>query len=227
MTRIRNLALAAALSAGALSAHAGLVNRGNGLIYDNVLDVTWMSDFNHVQTSGYTGFGVNPATGRLNWDAAVLWASTLVYGGYTGWRLPTLNPSDTTCSTRVGLDYFGTGCTGGELSHLFVTDLGNEAITSVLDQTGNTPTQNANLALLSNIQPDAYWSGTQYTPIQSVALGFYTADGSQDIVGKSNGLFAVAVRDGDVAAAVPEPQSLALVLLALAAAVVAHRKRAV
>ncbi len=58
MTRTRNLALAATLAASALSAHAGLVNRGGGLIYDNVLNITWLADFNYVQTSGYTAAGV-------------------------------------------------------------------------------------------------------------------------------------------------------------------------
>ena len=37
--------------------------------------------------------------------------------------------------------------------------------------------------------------------------------------------YAVAVRPGDVAAAVPEPQTLALALLALGATVVARRRR--
>ncbi len=169
----------------------------------------------------------------LTWDAAVLWADTLVYGGYNDWRLPTLNPSDTTCSKNFdpggsfGLQYLGTGCTGGELSHLFVTDLGNQAFTSVLDQVGDTAEQIANLALFSNVQSFVYWSGTEYAPSPSFAWTFLTGDGRQGFGDKDVALFAVAVRPGDVAAAVPEPQSLALVLLALGAAVAVRRKRPV
>ncbi len=233
MSRIRHLALAAALAASTLSAHAGLVSRGNGLIYDDVRNITWLADFNYVNTSGYTGTGVDTTTGTLNWDAAVLWADTLVYGGFSDWRLPTLNPSDTTCSGNddagggFGLQYFGTGCTGGELSHLFVTDLGNQALTSVLDQVGDTAEQIANLALFSNVLSRDYWSSTEYAPVPSDAWLFNAVGGIQSHVSKTSELFAVAVRPGDVAAAVPEPQSLALVLLALGAAVVARRRRPV
>ena len=68
------------------------------------------------------------------------------------WRLLTLNPSDATCSSSFDpgggfpLPYNGTGCTGGELSGLFVTDLGNKAGESVLNPSGD------------------FWSGTAYAP---------------------------------------------------------------
>lgn len=191
MTRIRHLALAAALSASALSAHAGLVSRGNGLVYDTTLNITWLSDLNYVQTSGYAAALVDTATGLLFWDSAVLWADNLVYGGFSDWRLPTLNPSDTSCSNNFdlggsfGLQYFGTGCTGGELSHLFVTDLGNQANTSVLDQVGDTAEQIANLALFSNVQVRAYWSGTNFEP--TGGAWFFVPDfGNQSFADKNN-----------------------------------------
>lgn len=237
MTRIRNLALTAALSACALSTHAGLVDRGNGLIYDTTLNITWLADLNYAATSGYMGTGVN-ANGTMTWAAAGFWADALVYGGYSDWRLPTLNPSDTTCSDSIdrggsiGLEYVGTGCTGGELSHLFVADLGNEGSTSVLNQDNDKAEQIANLALFSNVQSVGYWSGTEYAldPVAG-AWRFRTSVGNQNTALKFIALSAVAVRAGDVAAAVPEPQtvpepqSLALVLLALGAAVVARRRR--
>jgi hypothetical protein len=48
--------------------------------------------------------------------------------------------------------------------------------------------------------------------------------GGQDLGGKSNALYAVAVRPGDVAA-IPEPQAYALLLAGLGAVVVAVRRR--
>ena len=36
-------------------AHASLIDRGNGLLYDNVLNVTWLQDANYAHTSGYAG----------------------------------------------------------------------------------------------------------------------------------------------------------------------------
>ena len=68
-----------------------------------------------------------------------------------------------------------------------------------------------------------YWSGTEYAPDPSGAWFFRTDRGLRSYGGKSVGLYAVAVRPGDVTASVPEPQTLALVLLALGATAVARR----
>ena len=96
---------------------------------------------------------------------------------------------------------------------------------SVLDQAGDTDEQIANLALFSNVQTNAYWSGTEYAPLQSDAWFFNVTQGAQAPLTKIGGLFAVAVRPGDVAASVPEPQTLALALMALGAAMVGRSKR--
>ena len=77
----------------------------------------------------------------------------------------------------------------------------------------------------SNVQSFYYWSGTEYAPNPRYAWSFFTFNGLQTNVDKNLALYAVAVRPGDVAASVPEPQTLALALLALGAAVVARRRR--
>jgi len=125
MQTLSRLALAAALSVATLSAQAALVNRGGGMIYDTVPNITWLADMNYAKTSVHTGTGVN-GDGTMTWDAATAWASNLVYGGFSDWRLPTLNPLDASCTGGFGVG-FGFNCTGGELSRLFVTDLGNKA----------------------------------------------------------------------------------------------------
>ena len=70
--------------------NAELWDRGGGLIYDDVLKITWLQDANFAQTSGYDddlyGYDTN---GRMHWSHAVAWADQLTYGGYKDWRLPT------------------------------------------------------------------------------------------------------------------------------------------
>ena len=155
---------------------------------------------NYARTSGYD------ADGRMTWAAAGEWANNLVYGGFSDWRLPTLNSGDTSCSRNFNpgggfpRQYGGSNCTGGEMSRLFVADLGNKAGESVLNPTGDTAEQIANLALFGNVQSYVYWSGLEYAPDTSLAWGFYTYDGSQGLVDKYyDALYAVAVRPGDVA----------------------------
>ena len=84
-----------------------------------------------------------------------------------------------------------------------------------------------NLTLLPqfmHVRPNGYWSSTESIPGVK-AFDFGPAGGLQghSVLGLS--LFAVAVRPADVAAAVPEPQTLALALLALGAAVAARKRR--
>lgn len=75
----------------------------------------------------------------------------------------------------------------------------------------------------TNVQSRSYWSSTEVTP-DAIAWIFFPLSGFAGL--GSGQFFSVAVRPGDVTAAVPEPQSLALVLLGLGATVVARRWRA-
>ena len=69
-----------------------------------------------------------------------------------------------------------------------------------------------------------YWSGTEYAP-DDEAWGFSTGAEDQSLYGKSNALYAVAVRPGDVTAAVPEPQAYALMLVGVGVVLLALRRR--
>ena len=80
--------------------------------------------------------------------------------------------------------------------------------------------------VFDNVQSYVYWSGTEVAP-GGDAWSFSTFDGFQYDNFQVNELYAVAVRPGDVAAGIPEPQTLGLVGLALGAAVFALRKRPV
>lgn len=74
---------------------AELLDRGNGLIYDDIMDITWLE---HANYSGNT----------MTWDNAISWADNFVFQGYSDWRLPA---SDTSCS--------GNDCTGSEMGQLY------------------------------------------------------------------------------------------------------------
>ena len=99
MKRIRILLFAISLILTlATSAKADLFDRGNGLIYDSDLNITWL------QNANYNGF-------TMSWSDAVNWTDNFVYETFDDWRLPA---SDISCS--------GSGCTGSEMGHLFIID---------------------------------------------------------------------------------------------------------
>ena len=80
-------------------------------------------------------------------------------------------------------------------------------------------------AQFDGVQSGGYWSGTEYAPDPDGAWVFDSIGGIQSFGGKGGAFYAVAVRPRDVTASVPEPQTLALALLALGATVVARRRR--
>lgn len=165
---------------------AALVDRGGGMIYDTVLNITWLQDANYAQTSGYN------TDGRMTWDEAMAWADQLVYGGYDDWRLPTALNRDHTgpCS--------GYNCTDSEMGYMFYKNLGATA-NHLISQGANT----ANLALFTHIQDDVYWSSTGYEPIALFAWYFLTGEGYQYLDRRTYKGHAWAVRSGDVTAISP------------------------
>ena len=85
-----NTKIAAALLVGGLSmasvGHAELQSRLDGqAYYDTELDITWLADTNYSDTSGY-----DPG-GKMTWDEAKSWVSSLNVGGKTGWRLANID----------------------------------------------------------------------------------------------------------------------------------------
>jgi hypothetical protein len=162
---------------------AALVDRGQGFIYDTVLDITWTQNAN--------------INGLESWDNQVAWVAGYsqthsVYGTFDDWRLPTTLQPDLTCDQQFpdGVS-IGINCTGSEMGHLFNVD----GIST------STP------GLFTNLQPDFYWSGTEYAPDPSNTAWVFNFDtGFQDGSPKSfdPGRYALAVRDGDIAV-VPIP----------------------
>ncbi len=172
-----------------VSAQAALYDRGNGLIYDNVLDITWMQDANYAQTSGYD------ANGRMNWFEAYTWADQLSYGGFDDWRLASAGNAPAS----------GVNVTTGELGHMFYNNLGNTAGTSISNNVSFTDaTPGGGTESFLNVQSFVYWYGEEYAPDTSFAWAFYTDVGGQSTNYKYGSGYSWAVRAGDVSS-VPVP----------------------
>jgi hypothetical protein len=232
-TWMAGLVAAGILASGA--AQAALIDRGGGMLYDTVLDITWLQDANYAKTSGYD------ADGRMTWSDANVWAANLVYGGYSNWRLASNTPVG--AAWNYGFSYNGSTDVGvnitsphSELSYMYYVNLGLHGYytpAGAYDPTfgiyGNgTVGGQSNVGLVNNLQSDYYWSGTAYAPNPAAyAWDFRPYDSFQDYNSQNNQFYAWAVRPGDVAApsAAPEPATLALTFAGLGLAGLARRRR--
>ncbi|MET0089335.1 MAG: DUF1566 domain-containing protein [Candidatus Thiodiazotropha sp.] len=164
----KGIGLTAGLLFLSASANATLIDRGNGLIYDDALNLTWMQDANYAGTQGYAH------NGAMTWDDAMAWADDLVYQGYDDWRLPTMvdagNPgcdfalSGTDCGRDVQTTDGNT--VYSELASLWFDTLGNPTQGGVLD-TGPF------LNLQASDFNDFYWS-IRSTPCEQMWPGLST-----------------------------------------------------
>ncbi|MET0027672.1 MAG: PEP-CTERM sorting domain-containing protein [Candidatus Thiodiazotropha sp.] len=189
----KGVGLAASLLLLSASANATLIDRGNGLIYDDVLNLTWMQDANYASTQGYAH------NGAMTWDDAMAWADGLVYQGYDDWRLPTMvdtgNPgcdfalSGTDCGRDVQTTDGDT--VYSEMASLWFDTLGNPTQGGVLD-TGPF------LNLQASDFNDFYWLDQEYALRTDVAWTFYTYTALQFAEQKDALQYAWAVRSGDV-----------------------------
>ena len=237
-------------------AQAALLDRGGGLIYDDLLNVTWLQDANYANTQSFQSGGtLGVAGGHMSWSEANAWATNLVFHDtvrnvdLSGWRLPLTSPVN---GTSFNLSYSHNGSTdyamnitttSSELSYMYYVNLGLKGMYSPsgvlrsdfgvfgIDHFGGQ----ANVGLFKNIQSLAYWSGTTFesNPGTDSAFIFDTYGGYQVYASAvsnpcsyctdPNKFYAWAVRPGDVAA-VPEPQTLAMILAGLGLLCFAQRR---
>ena len=185
--------------------------------YDTVLDITWLADANYAQTSGYD------TDGLMDWTAANAWAAQLNINGYDNWRLPTVEPVNGSTfnysyslngSTDIG---YSITSPNSEMAHLFSVTLGNPGYYTAGAVSGcfvSSSTCLDNVGPFSNLQPNFYWSATEFALYTVDAWLFDMNFGFQTTNLKDDGSYALAVRPGDVAA-VPEAQTYALMLAGL------------
>ena len=237
------LAGAGLLASGA--AQATLLDRGGGLIYDDVLNITWLKDANYAQTSGYD------ADGLMNWTAANAWAANLVYHDsvrgvdWSDWRLARNSPVGADWNYAWSYDGstdYAVNITSphSELAYMYYVNLGLKGYWSPFGAYqpdfgifGNgtcngvdcSSLGQADVGPVKNLQSHVYWFGLAYAPHPAVyAWDFDPASGHQGGRGQGGEFYAWAVRPGDVAA-VPEPETYAMFLAGLAVMGRALRRR--
>ena len=185
-------------------------------LYDTTLKITWL------QNAGLTSLLTNAE--------AKTWASDLVVGTFTDWRLPNTGPvngqSFQMFQTNNGTSDFGAAKTGvgwgtsKELGHLYYVSLGNKGDCTPNDA---APTYSgpcttlqpgsglANTGAFNGLRQADYWS-------RSSTFGFDWAfqmnTGEPGLYGGGK-IYALAVRDGDVLTAVPEPQASILMAVGI------------
>lgn len=162
----------------AASAQATLIDRGEGFIFDDVLNITWTQAAN--------------INGLDHWDGQDIWAAGYsqthtVYGTFNDWRLPSMDvDNDDTivnCSSATEL-----ACRDNEYGYLY-------------HQYGITP---SSPAPFKNVQSYYYWSDTGYALSPLYAWFFHFGFDFQSTDLKGSSYYAWAVRDGDIAP-VPVP----------------------
>jgi len=177
----KNVIIVLALALGLLFAdqsRAELYDRGNGLIYDDVLDITWLQN----AISG----------GNKNWDKAVEWASNLEYQGFDDWRLPSMSVSSGIPTGAIDLPVYceyvtELECRDNELGYMYHYNLGGKANNPTGRLTGDQ-------GFIQNLQR-GHWSGTQ-SPKGAWVFTFNYGGQPEDAKLIGNAVWAV--RKGDV-----------------------------
>ena len=183
----------------ATSPRAELLDRGGGMIYDDDLNITWLQDFH------YGGVAAN-------WVDANNWAESLVFGGFDDWRLPSTLQMDPTCVSVDTIDFLTyQDCTGGEMGHLYYTELGNSYAPQFTDAIHN---DYGPFIFDVSIQRTGFWTSTRFDPTLDWPTDpgsmipnndqyhwlFDMNKGAKYVFGDGNTRLVTAVRDGDVGA---------------------------
>ncbi len=182
---------------------ANLINRGNGLIYDDVLQITWLADAT-LATSETFGIDLSPqarGAGTMSWDKAQEWLSAMNasnsgdgYLGFTGWRLPNadVNGDDAikSCKT-VGVGE--SACRDNEMAYNFYYNLRGEFGNDLSGDQGPFFNIQGNLSSTSQ-----YWTNTIFTADVDYWWEFNFIGGAQNGAFGNTNLSAWVVHDSAI-----------------------------
>lgn len=200
-------ALAITLSFSNVSV-AELFDRGDGLIYDNVLDITWLQNANLAASnlfgltydeplgyymsdnSGYEGY-IYSFNNSMNWPGAMFWIdamNTANYLGFNDWRLPDMDKNNdgtvVVCATSTESE-----CQDNEFGHLYYYGTGTTLGSGI---TSSNPDPFINVL-------NGYLSSTEHALNTKSVWNFrFNYNYRMDVSGKNSNLHVWAVRSGDV-----------------------------
>ena len=159
------------------TSHAALIDRGNGMIYDDVLNITWLQNAN--------------LAGNMSWQDSLDWAGDLVYGGFSDWRLPSID---------VNNDGVVVYCSISSEAECRDTEFGYMYFQNMMGVGGDDLT--GDQLLFTNIQGQ-HWFSEENALATTTAWVFLFSDSLQASTDKSGLYGAWAVRDGDVVVPLP------------------------
>ena len=211
------------------AAQAALLDRGGGLLYDDVLNITWLQDANYAKTSGYDADGRMSEAGAKSWAENLQFYDVVRNVNYDDWRLASNSPEGHPFHYGWWFAVGDENATQGppsELSHMYYSNLGLHGYRSSnggqwgsdfgIFGNGTLSGQN-NVGLVMNLQAGEYLSDAAPAPYPyNRPWTFSTNTGNHQLRLSGELHFSWAVRDGDVAVtAIPEPETYALMLSGL------------
>jgi hypothetical protein len=240
---------------GVGNASATLIDRGGGLIYDTDLNITWLQDANYAKTSAseyaYFGDGRMTWSGAVAWADNLVYGgysdwrlpAVLPQNFRAGYNGTTGQGYNITVGSEMGhlfyselgnLAEYATNCVDGVPNFICEAQPGWGLVnTGPFINLQLSSAVNWQLYEQNFLNPTFYWSATEYSPNSDAAWGFDFHTGVQNMRTKEPWMYdpyyrylnAWAVRDGDVAA-VPEPETYAMLLagLGLLGFATRHRK---
>jgi hypothetical protein len=204
---------------------------GNGstdAYYDAASNLTWLADANIAATIDPMG-NYFVGTGLLS--SAESWAASANVFGLTGWRLPKI--LDNFAPSECDYDPAHPGTSGIDIFRTcdFMPPAGVSELADLFLGLGNTPFGGwTHTGPFINVQPNTsynfFTSGRYRGPaLQPWVPGsaHYNFSDHQILQIEGYATYAWLVRDGDVTAPVPEPETYALMLLGVGALVARRR----
>lgn len=242
--------LLACVTAG--TSQASLIDLGNGLVYDDVLDISWLQNANLAATETFGVAGIN-VDGTMTWHTAAAWIAAMNannYLGYSTWQLPSVSPlngvnfnyapiHDGSHDRGYNISETGTlyeGSTAHQLAHLFYNSLGNDALCVPSAATNDegclsratpdyyAPWGLANTGPFSNLIGYRYWYKQQSEENETRYFDFNFNDGQTGTGYFGNPFHVLPILAGD-ATAVPVPGAVWLLGSGLLGLVAIGRRR--
>ena len=204
------------------TANAALMSRlGGQAYYDDVLDITWLTNANLADTNTFGVSGIND-NGMMDFATANSWITAMNadsgtgYLGFNNWRMPTLVD---TGASGCDWSFDGTDCgynsetSTSEFASMYYDTmglLGSLDVDGIVEVNVDLVGVNADKALpFDNFKRSHYWFGLEYAPDLEHAWHFDMHLGRQLTYIKTADAYVTAVISGDIAiAAVPIPAAV-------------------